>query len=278
MQNTFGKRNPEINASEREWGRYRYEVIGTFEALLHPEERKLMAWLADRIYTGEGEIVDAGAFLGGSAACFAYGLNRNVKVRRKDTRIHSFDLFRKGNWLPASVETWDARQNGQSTIDLFHDQVSDLEHMISVYPGDITKRSWAGGKIELLMLDCSKTEALNDHCMRIFMPDMIPGRSFLIHQDYAIESAMFWLHSTMYLLRDYFEHVATVKFGGTTLFRCKKRITQEAVERAIANQNQAPESILNGALEDARRIGDEKIANAIQFAHERRPKSPTKSG
>lgn len=273
MKNSFGQRNPEINASEREWGRYRYEVIGELDALLHPEERKLMAWLADRIYTGEGEIIDAGAFLGGSAACFAYGLNRNDRVRRKDSRIHSYDIFRKGNWLPASVEPWDARRNGQSTLDLYHDQLSNLEHMVSIYPGDITKRSWSGGKIELLMLDCSKTEALNDHCMRMFMPDMIPGRSFLIHQDYGIESAMYWLHSSMHLLREYFDHVATVKFGGTTLFRCKKRITQEAVERAIAEQNKDPQGILEGALEDARRIGDEKLASAIQSSHEQRPKT-----
>jgi hypothetical protein len=262
---------PEIDPSKGEWGRYRYDEISELEALLFPEERKLMAWLAERIYRGQGEIIDAGAFLGGSAACFAYGLNRNVRVEKKDTRIHSFDLFRKGNWLKDGVKSWDARQNGQSTIDLFHDQVSDLEHMISIYPGDITKRYWHGGEIEILMLDCSKTEALNDHCMRMFMPDMIPGRSFLIHQDYAVQSGLYWLHSTMYLLKDYFEHVATVKFGGTTLFRCKKRITPEVIEQAITNQNQNPKSILNGALAEARRIEDEKLAHAIQFSHELRP-------
>lgn len=273
MRNPFSSETPLIDAAERPWGRYRYEEIGQLDALLHPEERKLMAWMANNIYTGEGEIVDAGAFLGGSAACFAHGLDRNSNVQRKSGRIHSYDLFRKGNWLPAAVASWDARSEGQSTIDLFHDQLSDFEHMVAVYPGDITRRVWSSGEIEFLMLDCSKTENLNDHCMRMFMPSMIPGRSFLIHQDYAIKSSMYWLHSTMYLLKDYFDHLVTVKFGGTTLFRCKERIAPETIERVIAMQNENPDALFNDAVTYAKDIGDDKLVEAIRHSHEHRPQS-----
>ena len=258
--------------SKKTWIRYEASDVIDIEALLFPEERKIMAWMAQHIYTGDGEIVDAGAFLGGSAACFGLGLSRNTKVQRKDGRIHSYDLFRKGNWLPSSVPSWDPKEDGETTLDVFHNQIAQYEHMISVHPGDIRKRNWNGGRIELLMLDCSKTQELNDHCMRIFMPSMIPDRSYLIHQDYAVRSAMYWLHSTMYLLRDHFEHLATVKFGGTTIFRCKKAITPEVIEGVIYDQNSEPDKLVEGAIEYAKWLKDEKIMTAIKASHEARGK------
>jgi hypothetical protein len=260
------------NFQERLWGRYRYEEIGALQALLHPEERKIMAWMADQVYSGEGEIVDAGAFLGGSAGCFAHGLGRNTRVIRKDGRIHSYDLFRKGSWLQSAIAPWNAKKSGQSTLDVYHDQLNTMAHMLSVYPGDITKRTWDGRKIEFLMLDCSKTQGLNDHCMRMFLPNLIPGKSFLFYQGYAFDSALYWLHSTMYLLREHLEHVATVKFGGTTMFRCIKPITPKIIEAVIAQQNKNPDQILAGAIKQAELLGDEKIIKAIRAAHSCRPK------
>ncbi|QPM90017.1 hypothetical protein [Pseudooceanicola algae] len=260
--------SPPPEFSSRPWGRVNYDRIGKLLALLHPEERKLMTWLASTVYTGAGEIVDAGAFLGGSAACFAAGLRINRKVTRKDCRIHSYDLFRKGNWLPSQLKEWDARAEGQSTVDLYHDQLGENDFMTVLYAGDITQRSWSDRKIEILMLDCSKTKPLNDHCMRMFYPSLIPGDSYLVHQDYAINSGLYWLHSTMYLLRDYFEHLATVDYGGTTLFRCIKAIPPEMVEEAIARQDEAPEAIRDAAIAWANDLDQPKLARAISYSHD----------
>ena len=259
-----------ITFSGRPWGRVNYDRIGKLHALLHPEERKLMTWLASTVYTGAGEIVDAGAFLGGSAGCFAAGLRVNRNVARKDCRIHSYDLFRKGNWLPSKLAEWDARDEGQSTIDIYHDQLGENDYMSVAYPGDITERTWDGRKIEILMLDCSKTKALNDHCLRMFLPHLIPGESYLVHQDYAINSGLYWLHSTMYLLREYFEHLATVEFGGTTLFRCVKEITPETVEAVIAAQDEGPTALRDRAISVAAAIGQPKLARAIAFSYDYR--------
>ncbi|MGH3633037.1 MAG: hypothetical protein ACRDTS_02820, partial [Mycobacterium sp.] len=57
------------------------------------EERKLCMWLAQEIYTGKGEIVDAGAFFGSSALSFAVGLACNERLAHDDKagRVHSFD-------------------------------------------------------------------------------------------------------------------------------------------------------------------------------------------
>lgn len=270
---SMGKTN-KPDFSQAEWGRYPYYELAELDALLHPEERKLMAWMANDAFTGQGEIVDAGAFLGGSAKCFAFGLNRNGNVSRKDSRIHSYDLFRKGDWLQPKIENWSALKTGESTLTLYHDQLAELDRMVTLYPGDITKRTWSGQPIEILMLDCSKTKELNDHCMRMFMPDMIPGESYLLHQDYAIRSALYWLHSTMHLLEDYFEHLVTVRFGGTTLFRLKKKITPAIIEDVIRRQDENPKAIMEAGVRYANKINDEKLKVAIETSYAHRPNKP----
>lgn len=248
----------------REWGRFRYEALEKPVALLHPEERKLMAWMAANVYTGEGEIIDAGAFLGGSALCFAEGLSRNGTVTRKDGRIHSYDLFRKGDWLQSPLPVWDDLPARHSSLHVFHDQLGDKIAMSSVYPGNILERTWDGRPIEICMLDCSKTQALHDHVLRMFLPSMISGRSYLLHQDYGIRSSLYWLHITQYLLRDHFDHIATVVFGGTTLFRCTKPISRETVERVIAEQDQDPARMRDACLGYHRELGDEKLVAAVE--------------
>src|SRR4051812_26270165 len=50
------------------------KLPGGFPMLLSGGEATLLYWLVANRYTGQGEIVDLGAFLGGSALCCARGL------------------------------------------------------------------------------------------------------------------------------------------------------------------------------------------------------------
>ena len=61
--------------------------------MLWREERLFLYHVARDLYQGRGEIVDLGAFLGGSAACFAAGLRDRRWGCDTRGRIHSFDLF-----------------------------------------------------------------------------------------------------------------------------------------------------------------------------------------
>jgi len=247
----------------RPWGRYHYGNLEHLDALLFAEERKLMAWMAANVYTGSGEIVDAGAFLGGSACCFADGLVRNKTVAQKSGRIHSYDLFRKYEFTKADLDSWQRLEDGQSSLSIYHNQLASNDHMVVSYPGDIMQREWRGGDIELLMLDCSKTQALNDHCMRAFFPALVPGKSYVLHQDYAIKSGLFWIHNTMHMLRDYFVLEVTSNFGGTTVFRNIKQITPAIIEKTIATQSQGIKENMREAAEYALSIGEDKIFEAI---------------
>lgn len=271
MNKLFSRPSDDTLFQRRQWGRLKYDVLGSIEALLHPEERKIMCWMAAQIYRGEGVIVDAGAFLGGSARSFAEGLSENPAIEDATGLIHSYDLFRKGNWLRNPMPLWDGVENGRSTMQVFHEQLGPRNEMVTIYPGDILKRSWQGGPIEFLMLDCSKTQALNDHCMRMFFPSLIPGVSYLVHQDYAIKSGLYWLHASMYLLRDYFEHIVTVNHGGTTIFRCIKEIPAEVIEEVVAAQSGDLMAIRDAALAEAQAIGQEKHVVAITASFQNAP-------
>ena len=68
--------------------------------MLVPDEVRLLHHLAEEYYTGEGAIVDAGCFLGGSTVALADGLRRNLRRRRcaEEKLIHSYDRFEIEEW------------------------------------------------------------------------------------------------------------------------------------------------------------------------------------
>src|ERR1700704_5140207 len=47
------------------------------KGMIGPEERRALYWLGKNWFTGRGEIVDAGAYIGASAFSIAAGLNDN---------------------------------------------------------------------------------------------------------------------------------------------------------------------------------------------------------
>jgi hypothetical protein len=222
-----------------DWRRQDVSALADIEALLTEEEMQLFSWLAERHYTGAGEIVDAGAFLGGSAAAFALGLDRNPGVADRSGRIHSFDVFRYAPFFNREIPALEGMQRGQSFLGVFHEQLRRFDTYVTIHPGDLLQRTWRGGPIEILMIDCAKSAALNEHCMRQFFPSLVPGVSTLVHQDFASRSRLHWIHSSMYLLRDHFEFVDGVEEGASAYFRCTRQVTPEDVESTIERQHGA---------------------------------------
>jgi len=185
-------------------------------AYLTTDERKLFVWIAENLYCGSGEIVDAGAFLGGSASCFSEGLRRNGVVTQKAGRIHSFDLFRLFGDRP--VDVLSEHKRGESFLNIYHDSLGQLlENYVTIYPGDITKRCWNSGPIEILMLDCLKDHTLSDQCIQLFYPHLRQG-SLVVHQDYNNAQRLYWIHTHMYMLRDCFEYLGECQRGGSVVF------------------------------------------------------------
>lgn len=199
--------------------------------------------LAKDTYTGEGEIVDAGCLLGGSTVAFGEGLKRNetVELESKYSRIHAYDLFKYYDYMK-DLTIKETKKEGESLLPEFSSNVIDYYEFLSIYPGDILKRSWNNEKIEILFIDLSKSRELNQHLVKSFFGNLIPGKSIVIQQDYYFDYC-YWIHLTMEFFAEYFE---TMEYpGGATLpFKLVKEIPKELLEIDIIKELTSNELLL----------------------------------
>lgn len=174
--------------------------------MLMADELRLLESLTEEYYRGDGLIVDAGCFLGGSTLALASGLRKNLARRRlpETKRIHSFDLFRVEEWtrgiyFPVEIEA------GTSIREEFDRNISPYAPLVEIHEGDITATSWCGEPIEILFVDVAKHWTVCDWITANFFQHLIPGRSILVQQDYLYHHWNGWLHVTMEHFADYFE-------------------------------------------------------------------------
>ncbi|HKO55275.1 MAG TPA: class I SAM-dependent methyltransferase [Thermoanaerobaculia bacterium] len=199
--------------------------------MLVPDELRLLHHLSEDYYRGDGVIVDAGSFLGGSTVTLADGLRRNLRRRRQreEKLIHSFDRFEVEEWT-RGIYFPETTRAGESFRDTFECNIAPYAALIDVHAGDITAQEWNGGPIEILFLDVAKHWTVCDHVTWQFFPHLIPGRSIVVQQDYLYHHWTAWLHVTMEIYADYFEYVCDTEVNSVA-FRCTRRIPQSVLRR-----------------------------------------------
>lgn len=161
--------------------------------LLGLEERKLLYQLARYVYTGEGAVVELGAFCGASTCCLAAGLRDNP--RAAGNRLHSYDCFiANEQYLVDFIWTQfdEAVEMGQSFAAIFRRVTAEFVDLIEVHTGDLLEESWPSEKpIEILFVDVAKTLALSGKVLNEIVPHLIPGKSIVIHQDFYHPTAFY---------------------------------------------------------------------------------------
>jgi tetratricopeptide (TPR) repeat protein len=204
--------------------------------MLGQHESLLCYYFAQQAFTGRGAIIDAGSFLGKSAFFMAQGLRANPNYIAGVHRISCFDNFLVNHSEDGAIACIqnDLRRTlsvGDSTRSIFDSQVARVRDMLDVHAGDFHMASWPGRPIELLMVDIAKSEELGKHVVEIFFPNLIPGASIVIHQDYHHP----WLphiHVVMEYLADYFEIIAP-RVDDSAVFLYRKAIPPGILRRAI---------------------------------------------
>ena len=199
------------------------------------ERRYLFTHMRD-IYTGQGEAVELGSFLGSSTGATLAGMALNPRARAK--MLHVYDLF---TWLSVNIDIYktlvkrsdvDFRE-GDSFEPLFWDNIRPWSAYAKTYPGDIMAANWNGQPIEYLFVDILKSPEITHHVVRQFFPALIPGVSYMIHQDFKHWYTS-WIHLLTYRLREYFEPVCSIVHSGSVVFRCIAPISVEVCEHACA--------------------------------------------
>jgi SAM-dependent methyltransferase len=194
--------------------------------MLMPDELRLLHYLAEECYTGAGAVVDAGCFLGGSTVALADGLRRNLRRRGRaeEKLIHTYDRFEIEEWTLGPYFSESARA-GDSFRPQFDRNTAAYADLVEVHAGDVRSWPWTGGPIEILFIDIAKHWTVCDWVTWQFFPQLIPGKSVVIQQDYLFQPWTAWLHVTMELYAEYFEYVCDTVFN-SVVFRNTKRIPE----------------------------------------------------
>jgi hypothetical protein len=225
-----------LDAREKPWNAAEGEIPADIYApkgMIGPEERRCLYWLAKNTYSGRGAIVDAGAYLGASAYSLARGLSHNRSAKDGRSTIHSFDYFQVQDDYVLDSITRDFRVTafGESFLDIFELQLGPYARFVRVHSGNFLKQRWPGEPIEILFIDLAKSVELNGHILREFFTHLIAGHSVVIHQDFY----HIWhphIHVTMEFLDDYFEVLDPLIEYQSRLYRLRKPLTSEVIDKA----------------------------------------------
>ncbi len=181
------------------------------------------------IYSGAGAIVDLGCFVGSTTISLAQGLRSNRAA--KTAKIRAFDNFLWEDWMQ---RWWEAKGlappelEADSFLPEFLKRTSPWKDQIIVHPEDLAVSRWENGPIEFLLVDVMKSSAVAESITRNFFSSLIPGKSYIAHQDFA-HWLTSWIHLLQFRLRDSFAVAADIPKSGTVVFRYRKQFSPEAV-------------------------------------------------
>jgi hypothetical protein len=185
--------------------------------MLSKSERQLLYGVARDYARDDAAIVDAGCFLGGSTAALLAGL-RDRPGGWNGPPVASYDLFRVEPYtMPKFFADDPLARVGASFRKRFDAHVARFNVPHVVHEGDITELGWSGEPIDVLFLDVLKSWEINDAVLRDFFPSLLPGRSVIVHQDYA-GGFMPWIPITVELMRDSLVLIDWMEWGSHVFF------------------------------------------------------------
>ncbi len=202
--------------------------VNRVPSMISRDETLYLHWLARCRFTGHGEIVDGGPLFGSSTIAMAKGLRLNDRVSRKAGRICSYDLFTYDPYMQRLFLGQAEPAVGDDIESIFRSNIAPWAHLVQVFPGDITKRSWSSGPIEILFIDLAKTWDVQRHLLTHFFPHLIPGVSVVVQQDYFFVDC-YWIHLVMEALSEYLRPVHA-PYGPTLAFDLIKTIPTPLLE------------------------------------------------
>lgn len=205
--------------------------LSTIPGMIQPIEKQMLFWAGRDYYSGFGEIVELGTFLGTSTECLSKGLGENQRVPDKDGRIHCYDLFLRSENVDRAYAPWldpyNIGLNG-SFLPVVEHSLQAYRSFLQINAGDIMRQTWIGRPIEVLFIDMAVSWTVSDQIIRRFFPALMPGKSLIIHQDYCYQLAP-WLSITMEYFADYFDIIANA--DSSMAFQLKRPIPDNLLQR-----------------------------------------------
>lgn len=196
--------------------------------MLSAQELTLLYRLARDTYAGCGEIVDGGAFLGGSTLALALGLRDNPRAADKAFRIHSYDHFVADHFVEQFIS---GVPEGASTRPYYDSVIAPVAEHVAVHEGDMTTFRWRRHQpIEILCIDVAESWGTNDFLLHQFFPQLMAG-SYVIQRGYHWPRTP-WISITMELLKESFTHLESMPWA-TSSYRCDRVIDRHVLPASL---------------------------------------------
>jgi hypothetical protein len=194
--------------------------------MITPWERRALSALAESVWANgarrDGLIVDAGPFVGASTTALAEGLQRSALGEdERRGRIWSYDLFLATPGMETGFFGPGGPKAGESFRSVFDANLAPFADYLRVFEGDITAMDGPDAPVSILFVDILWNWDATRRFSEEFYTRLEPGRSILLHQDFAYPFYP-WLVIGMGLLRDHFALARRVPHS-TVVFDVKRR-------------------------------------------------------
>lgn len=203
-------------------------------AMLKPMDRAIYYYYASRHPGGDSAIIDAGCLIGGTTMALLAGLKERADV----PRIEVYDIFKCEGYIRNFLNYWcpDASPDLTSIRPLFDANVRGHECRLQVFEGDLCVTDEIHKKpIYFFGVDCCKAVGVTDTVIRYFYPALMPGISYVVHQDY-VHGWLPHIHISMELLSDYFRPVLESREAASYVFQPIAPITGDVVKRIFGER------------------------------------------
>lgn len=181
-----------IQQDDPPWNNLMVEPV-EIPGMISEEEWRYYEYLT-QFYSGVGEVVEIGPWLGKSTTHIVHGLVRNPAFKSKILHVYDDFVWRPA-WMNFRVHKnhqLDQHQNFRFLFDQYTEPIREHirteEKKISDYDGneDREQLHWDGKPIEMIILDCGRTFKVNQAWYDLFSPSFIPNRTLIVMQDWRV--------------------------------------------------------------------------------------------
>lgn len=161
--------------------------------MITTEEARYYRWIGRR-HRGWGAVVELGCWLGRSTFCLLDGMRRRPGFGGSGRRLVVVDDFVwRSSWMDGYYDAGDRPANHESFRPLFDRYTAGLAADLDVrtarlspYEGNehIQPFAWDGEPVELLVVDCGRTFAVNQAWWDALAPSFAPGKTLIVMQDW----------------------------------------------------------------------------------------------
>lgn len=178
--------------------------------MLTGEEKRYYTFIA-RFYSGVGDVVELGPWLGHSTLQIAHALRSKPEFRGRFLHVFDDFVWRNG-WMREPIAGTDLSPIPEhaSFQGLFEQHVQEVGEILQVTRGklsdydgneDLETIQWSGAPIELIFVDCGRSLEVNHAWWRAFSPSFIPNRTLVVMQDwrhYSRVPEIFWENTKLF--------------------------------------------------------------------------------